>query len=33
MKSVVRDDRCTLYVSSCDAYSDLWEPFFTLLAK
>ncbi|MDR1262505.1 MAG: hypothetical protein LBK46_03320 [Oscillospiraceae bacterium] len=27
------DDRCVLYVSSCDAYSDLWEPFFTLLVK
>ncbi len=24
-------DRITLIVSSCDAYSDLWDPFFTVL--
>ena len=22
---------CTLLVNSCDAYSDLWEPFFKML--
>ncbi|GHU72246.1 hypothetical protein AGMMS49992_07770 [Clostridia bacterium] len=27
------DARCTLYVSSCDAYADLWEPFFLLFKK
>jgi hypothetical protein len=29
----VLDNRCTLYISSCDAYSDLWEPFFILFNK
>lgn len=24
-------DRCTLLVNSCDAYEDLWVPFFTIL--
>ncbi|MDR1262507.1 MAG: hypothetical protein LBK46_03330 [Oscillospiraceae bacterium] len=33
MKDVTLDNRCTLYISSCDAYSDLWKPFFTLFAK
>ena len=27
------DERCTVLVSSCDAYSDVWKPFFTLLTK
>ncbi|MDR1599318.1 MAG: hypothetical protein LBS11_05545 [Oscillospiraceae bacterium] len=27
------DPRCTLYVSSCDKYSDLWQPFFELFVK
>jgi hypothetical protein len=27
------DNRCTLYISSCDKYSDLWEPFFKLFMK
>lgn len=26
------DERCTVLVSSCDAYSDVWTPFFTLLS-
>ena len=25
--------QCTLFVPSCDAYSDLWTPFFTLLQR
>lgn len=25
------NDRCTLVVSSCDKYEDLWDPFFTIL--
>ena len=25
--------RCTVIVSSCDAYSDVWEPFFFILKK
>ncbi|MDR0397222.1 MAG: hypothetical protein LBH66_07970 [Oscillospiraceae bacterium] len=29
----MRDYRCTLYVSSCDSYSDLWEGFFFFLNK
>ncbi|MDR1262509.1 MAG: hypothetical protein LBK46_03340 [Oscillospiraceae bacterium] len=33
MKKAVRGNRCTLYISSCDKYSDLWEPFFTLFVK
>ncbi|MDR2656211.1 MAG: hypothetical protein LBB86_00115 [Oscillospiraceae bacterium] len=33
MQGNMLDKRCVLYVSSCDAYSDLWEPFFTLLVK
>lgn len=26
-------DRCTVVVNSCDAYSDLWEPFFKILTR
>ncbi|MDR2656212.1 MAG: hypothetical protein LBB86_00120 [Oscillospiraceae bacterium] len=33
MENVTHDNRCTLYISSCDAYSDLWKPFFTLFVK
>ena len=25
--------RVTLLVNSCDAYADLWQPFFTLLKR
>ena len=25
--------RVTLLVNSCDAYADLWQPFFTLLTR
>ncbi len=31
--SARRSIDCALLVSSCDAYSDLWTPFFTLLSK
>ncbi|MDR1599314.1 MAG: hypothetical protein LBS11_05525 [Oscillospiraceae bacterium] len=27
------DERCVLYISSCDKYADLWEPFFILFKK
>ena len=27
----MHSDRYTIVVSSCDAYSDLWEPFFKVL--
>ncbi|MDR0396966.1 MAG: hypothetical protein LBH66_06655 [Oscillospiraceae bacterium] len=33
MSKKIIDERCTLYVSSCDKYSDLWEPFFILFKK
>jgi hypothetical protein len=26
-----RKNLCTILISSCDTYSDLWEPFFTIL--
>jgi len=26
-------EKCTIVVSSCDAYSDLWEPYFNLKEK
>lgn len=26
-------NRVTLLVNSCDAYADLWQPFFTLLKR
>lgn len=26
-------DRCSILIPSCDAYSDLWKPFFTLFFK
>ncbi len=29
----MHDNRYTILVSSCDAYSDLWAPFFSLLKK
>lgn len=28
-----KDGLCTVLVSSCDAYDDLWYPFFTILKK
>lgn len=31
MKKSDNFDNCTLLVSTCDSYSDLWEPFFTVL--
>lgn len=30
---MVIDSTCTLLVSSCDGYADLWRPYFTLLEK
>ena len=29
----MKREECTVLVCSCDAYSDCWEPFFTLLKK
>ena len=29
--SVGMDNKCTIVVSSCDKYEDLWEPFFSIL--
>ena len=29
----ILSDKVTLLINSCDAYSDLWMPFFTLLKK
>ena len=26
-------NRMTMLVNSCDAYEDLWQPFFTLLKR
>ena len=31
--SISIDKNCALIVSSCDAYSDLWEPFFNLFKR
>lgn len=31
MKNVSLNPDCTLLVSSCDRYEDLWEPYFSLL--
>lgn len=33
MMNVDFQDRLTILVCSCDAYADLWKPFFTLLKK
>lgn len=33
MKITPFDSRCSLLVLSCDAYADLWRPFFTLLIQ
>ena len=33
MKRIKLDKRITILVNSCDSYSDLWIPFFTLLKK
>jgi len=27
------DEKCTVLVNSCDAYADLWDPFFLLFTK
>lgn len=32
-KRSTQKDRCAVVISSCDAYSDLWEPFFTLFFR
>src|SRR5580693_7705583 len=32
-KSSVQNTDCALLVMSCDAYADLWKPFFTLLHR
>ncbi|MDR2656208.1 MAG: hypothetical protein LBB86_00100 [Oscillospiraceae bacterium] len=31
--AIVTDGSCTVYISSCDRYSDLWRPFFILFEK
>ena len=33
MQTATENELCTILVSSCDAYSDLWEPFFQLYRR
>lgn len=33
MRQVILKDKVTILLCSCDSYSDLWPPFFTLLKK